>query len=206
MEVEDRARTLPSGGGRFRLPPGLRARLVGLIMADDEAMNELAAELMDPRPHDAVLEIGFGPGRLIERLARAGDAELVAGVDPSPAMLGQATRRNRRWIARGRVRLVQSGVSRLPFPDCSFTKACAVNSFPFWPNPPDDLREVRRVLRLGGRLVLCLRTRDLRRRLLPGSGVTEAEVEEVRCLLTTAGFREVRTERRSVGAALIARR
>jgi len=205
MGVGGSARTSP--WARLRRPAELGGRLAGLIpAAGDEAMNELAAELMDPRPHDAVLEIGFGPGRLIERLARAGDADLVVGVDPSPARLGQATRRNRTWIARGRVRLVQAGVSRLPFPDCAFTKVCAVNSFPFWPNPPEDLREVRRVLRLGGRLVLCLRTADPRRRLLLGWGVTEAEVERARDLLAEAGFREVCTERRPAGAALVARR
>ncbi|HLH68246.1 MAG TPA: methyltransferase domain-containing protein [Candidatus Dormibacteraeota bacterium] len=207
MEVRNETPTSRPGGAWFRRPTGLRSRLAGLVLAAvDEAMNELAAELIDPRPHDAVLEIGFGPGRLIERLAQAGDAELVAGVDPSPAMLGQATKRNWRWIARGRVRLLQAGVSRLPFPDGSFTRACAVNTFPSWPSPLQDLREVRRVLRLGGRLVLCLRVRDPRRRLLAVPGMTEAEIETVPRLLEEAGFRDLHIERRSVGMALIAHR
>jgi ubiquinone/menaquinone biosynthesis C-methylase UbiE len=207
MEIRNGTRAFPPARKWLRRSLGLRGRLAGLVLATaDEAMNELAAELVDPRPHDAVLEIGFGPGRLIERLARAGDAELVAGVDPSPAMLGQATRRNRHWIARGRVRLLQAGVSCLPFPDGAFTRACAVNTLPSWPSSLQELREVRRVLRLGGRLVLCLRVRDPRRRLLAVPGVTEAQVEEVQCLLAEAGFRDLCIERRPAGMALIAHR
>jgi SAM-dependent methyltransferase len=185
---------------------GLGGRLAGWMMSVlNQPMNEIAFELLELCPHDAVLEIGFGPGRLIERLARDGDVELVAGVDPSPAMVSQARRRNRRWIGRGRVRLLQGSVSRLPFEDCCFTKACAVNSYQFWSDPVADLREVRRVLRLGGRLVLCLRTKD-GGRLLSGLGFTDDQVETVRDQVLTAGFREACVERRPGTAAVVARR
>ncbi len=185
---------------------GPSGRLAGWVMSVlNQPMNEVAFQLLQLCPHDAVLEIGFGPGRLIERLARDADVELVAGIDPSPAMLSQARHRNRYWIGRGRVRLLQGSVSRLPFEDCRFTKACAVNSYQFWPDPVEGLREVRRVLRLGGRLVLCLRIKD-GGRLLSGLGFTDDQVEGVRDQVLAAGFREACVERRPGAAAVVARR
>lgn len=182
---------------QFARPHGPLGRLAGLLMARmNVAMAEAVAELLDVQPTDHVLEIGFGPGVLIERLARRAGQGLVAGVDPSPVMLDQARRRNRRAIRQGRVELQLGEVSNLPYPDGFFTAAGAVNSVQFWPRPEDDLREVRRVLRHGGRLVLGLRIRDPHRRFMRTVGFTEAEVREVEGLVRAAGFREVRVERR----------
>jgi ubiquinone/menaquinone biosynthesis C-methylase UbiE len=71
-------------------------------------------------------------------------------------MVAQATRRNAAAIARGQVALGLGSAHELPYADGSFDKAVTVNSIQFWPDMTVGLREVGRVLRPGGRLVIIL--------------------------------------------------
>jgi ubiquinone/menaquinone biosynthesis C-methylase UbiE len=101
-----------------------------------------------------VLEIGFGHGRTIERLAGLiGDGH-VTGVDVSDAMLAMALRRNGRGVAAGRIDLSVADCAALPFDAASFDGALSVHTLYFWSEPVSRLREIRRVLRPDGRFVL----------------------------------------------------
>jgi ubiquinone/menaquinone biosynthesis C-methylase UbiE len=181
--------------GPFGRPSGILGWIGGHVMAwSNQPMNQRAAELLEVRPDERVLEIGFGPGRLIQVLALRASAGLVAGVDPSEVMLGQAARRNREFIRQGRVELRLGTVSRLPFPDRHFTRVCALNSVQFWPSPEDDLREVSRVMEDGGLLLLGLRVNHPDRRFATIPGIAEQEVDEVEDLLRRAGFHDLRME------------
>jgi ubiquinone/menaquinone biosynthesis C-methylase UbiE len=176
-------------------PAGALGWLAGHIMAwRNTAMNRLAVEVLGVGPDDRILEIGCGPGRAIAMLAARAPQGFVAGVDPSPVMLRQARRRNRRAVAEGRVALLQGAVSRLPCPDGSFTRALAVNIFHHWPDPEADLREVARVLRPAGRLLLGLRMPHPWRRFMAPPGLTPEEIATAEALAHRAGFHDVRRE------------
>lgn len=197
--------------GQFARPSGLLGVLAGYLMARTNAsMNQTAAELLDVQPDDRIVEIGFGPGELVSLLAERASRGYVAGVDPSEVMVRQAMRRNRAAVAQGRVALRRGTVSHLPYPDGSFTKACAVNSFQLWPSPLDDLHEVRRVLSDGGLLLLGLRVRDPSRRFMGSLGFSEDEVQRVGDVVREAGYRNVRVEVRHLpgerAAYVLARR
>jgi len=138
------------------------------------------------------LEVGLGPGVAIELLL-AGSARHVAGIDPSSAMLGQATQRNAEAIGEGRVDLRQGSVDRLPFADHSFDKAMAINSMQVWPDASAGLREIRRVLRSGGRLALAFTTYSGQSstgvpNIVAAAGFTDCrlvETDKVFCVLAT---------------------
>jgi ubiquinone/menaquinone biosynthesis C-methylase UbiE len=139
----------------FGCPSGLLGRVGGLILArTNRQAAETAIELLAVRPGDCVLEIGFGPGVGIAILAERARSGRVAGVDPSAEMVRQAMRRNAQAIEAGRVDLRRAGADQLPFPDGAFDKALAVNSMQIWPDPAAGMREVRRVLKPGGQVVL----------------------------------------------------
>jgi SAM-dependent methyltransferase len=97
-----------------------------------------------------VLDAGCGDGRLAVDLASRG-AEVV-GLDASERMLVAA--RDRAARAGVQLRRVQAEAHSLPFPDGCFDLVCSVTVLCFATDPGAVIRELARVLRPGGRLVL----------------------------------------------------
>ncbi|MDB4894444.1 MAG: hypothetical protein JWN15_706 [Firmicutes bacterium] len=144
----------------FGLPAGFLGAIAGWIMGRTGVEhNRWAVSLLNVRADDAILEIGFGPGVSIQLLARLAVRGRVTGVDPSPVMVRQATRRNAAAVRAGRVALQAGSVDALPFADAQFDKVLSVNNIMLWPGPHESLREVYRVLKPGGLLVIALNPR-----------------------------------------------
>jgi len=137
----------------FGRPRGVPGRLGGIIMARTNAdCGAWVTELLEIGPCDSVLEVGFGPGVIIQRLAQL--AGRTSGIDPSQEMVAQARARNAIAIKDGRVDLRRGSVEHLPFDDNAFDKALAINSMQVWPDSAAGLREMRRVMKPGGRVAL----------------------------------------------------
>ena len=91
---------------RFSGPTGPLGRIAGRLMARmNGPLDDWVVELLEIAPRDRVLEVGFGPGLAVEKVAARLDEGRVVGVDHSDLMRRQATRRNRAAIAAGRVEL-----------------------------------------------------------------------------------------------------
>jgi ubiquinone/menaquinone biosynthesis C-methylase UbiE len=101
-------------------------------------------------PTGAILEIGPGPGLLLEKLA--GRHPLAVGLDLSPGMLRQAQRRLRR--AHRPTHLVRGNAVRLPFAPASFDGIVTTFAFSAISEGLVAMREMARVLRPGGVLAL----------------------------------------------------
>lgn len=97
-----------------------------------------------------VLEVGSGPGLLMEEIAR-GHA-FVVGLDLSRGMLGRAQKRLRR--AGLAAHLIQADASHLPFRDSRFDGIVMTFVFSAIPDGVGTMRELARVLRPNGILVL----------------------------------------------------
>lgn len=95
-----------------------------------------------------VLDVGCGPGNLSSQLVELGHD--VVGVDPSATMLQAA--------ARKRIVVVQAVAERLPFRTCVDVVAAATAFH--WFHASDAVPEMRRVLRLEGRVALLTNMRD----------------------------------------------
>jgi ubiquinone/menaquinone biosynthesis C-methylase UbiE len=161
----------------FGRPEGVLGRLGGVIMA--RVNRDAAAQvikLLDVRPNDKVLEVGFGPGVGIQLLLERVIGGCVAGVDQSQEMVRQAAGRNANALRNGRVDLHQGSVEKLPFADETFDKALAINSMQVWPDARTGLREIRRALKPGGTIALCFTV---------NSGQSKDGIAES---LATAGF------------------
>ncbi len=101
-----------------------------------------------------ILDVGCGGGRTVGQLARAADAGKVYGVDYAEGSLADSRDYNRGPIAEGRVHIEQGTVSKLPFSDCVFDLVTAIETQYYWPNLQQDMREIRRVLKPGGKLLV----------------------------------------------------
>jgi ubiquinone/menaquinone biosynthesis C-methylase UbiE len=114
-------------------PHGLPGRFLAWIMAAETAsVNERALALLECRPDDHVLEIGFGHGRTLARVATLVPAGFVAGVDVSEEMVRMASSRNRQFIAEGRVEVQRADSTQLPYPEGRFDRVYAVHTLYFW--------------------------------------------------------------------------
>lgn len=124
--------------------------------------NKAALNLLAPRLGDAVIELGCGPGMGVRAaLKRVGRDGFVAGIDQSATSAHYATHAAHSAVLKGRAVIMRAEVADLPFRDCMFDRAFAVNTFQFWPDPARGLREVARVLAPGGRLVITQRAANL---------------------------------------------
>jgi ubiquinone/menaquinone biosynthesis C-methylase UbiE len=139
----------------FGRPQGILGRLGDIIMARMNAdCGTWVVGLLDVGRNDSVLEVGFGPGVVIQSLSNLVAAGHVAGIDQSLEIVEQARARNATAIQRGRVDLRHGSVESLPFDDDSLDKALAINAMQVWPDPLAGLREKRRVMKRGGRIAL----------------------------------------------------
>lgn len=152
--------------------------------------NIWAVSLLDVQPTDRVLEIGFGPGVAIAEFAGRATQGHVFGIDHSRAMVRHAARRNAVAVRAGRVHLTHASVDQLPRFGDPLDAILAVNSVGFWRDPVERLRELRRLLRPAGRIALVSQPR------CPGAtrDTTVQAAEELRDMLTDAGFTDLRVE------------
>jgi SAM-dependent methyltransferase len=153
----------------FGRPQGLAGGIAGLVLArSNRKFAEEIVAFLEVQPSEQVLEIGFGPGVAIELLTRAAPGVRVAGIDVSKEMVEQASARNAAAIRTGAVGLRHGTVERMPFEDGAFDLAVPINSMQVWPDVDAELREIRRVLRAGGRIALAFTPRSGQ----PRAGVT----------------------------------
>jgi len=178
---------------QFHRPHGLGGRAAGWVMAhrgSNRRRNVWAVGLLDVQPDDRVLEIGFGPGIAIGELARRATRGRVVGVDHSEVMVRQASRRNAAAVRDGRVDMRLGTAEQLPAFDEPFDRILAVNSLMFWGDPVARLKELRGLLRPGGRIAIAFQPRA------PGStDETAAQAgDDIARHFATAGFIDVRVE------------
>ncbi|HSE04182.1 MAG TPA: class I SAM-dependent methyltransferase [Methylomirabilota bacterium] len=98
-----------------------------------------------------VLDIGTGTGVVAVTAARAGAR--VTGLDLTPALLEHA-RENAR-IARQDIAWTEGDAERLPYPDASFDVVTSQFGHMFAPRPEVAVKEMRRVLKAGGRIAFA---------------------------------------------------
>jgi ubiquinone/menaquinone biosynthesis C-methylase UbiE len=106
-----------------------------------------ALERLRVVPGQRVLDLGCGPGDGASMLNARGAHAI--GLDYSDGMLDTAKK-----DANNAGRLVRGDAGRLPFQDGAFDKIVCTNSFHHYPDHLGSLREMRRVLKRGGLLVL----------------------------------------------------
>ncbi len=179
-------------------PSGLFGRLVlgPLWNRRNSALNDAALERLALRPEDRVLEVGFGGGYLLGRMAGALTAGRLAGIDISPAMVSLGQKRYRALLEAGRLELACAPAESLPFSPAHFTKAVSVNSIFYWSDPEQAFRELARVLQPGGLLVLCFTCREsMQDKEFARHGVALYELEQVKTMLEGAGFCQVEAPR-----------
>lgn len=129
----------------------------------EKRLRNLALERLGVTSGEAVLEIGFGTGHSLERIATAvGEEGRVCGVDLSAGMLAVSRERLAKAGLLERVELHCGDAAHLPYPDGEFAAAFMSFTLELFDTPEIlvVLGEIKRVLKPGGRLGLVSLSRE----------------------------------------------
>ena len=143
---------------------------------------------------DVILDVGCGGGRTVAKLAAAAGQGSVRGIDFSAESVAAATRTNREAIQAGRVGIQQASVTHLPFAAGTFDLVTAVETHFWWDDLPAGMREIFRVLKPGGRLLVIAefynggKHAKYVERLSRWTTMAMLDVEQHRAMFSDAGF------------------
>ncbi len=153
--------------------------------------------------NENVLDIGCGGGETLRRMAEKITSGHLTGLDYSPLSVKMSNQHNAESISCGKMNIVEASVEKMPFYDNSFDRIITVESFYFWKNPPENLKEVYRVLAEKG-VFLIVADRYGGAKLSEGDiadikkyNLYNPAPEEFEKLLLNAGFREVKIHMKS---------
>ena len=141
-----------------RSPAGLGGRLmVRMMNVGHRALARWGLRFLLLSADAKVLDCGCGcgGGANIRTLLKKCPQGIVKGVDISDVSVTTARRVNRSAIADGRCAVWQGSVDELIFAADWFDAVTAFETVYFWPDLPKSFREIRRVLRPGGTLLIC---------------------------------------------------
>lgn len=118
---------------------------------EEQAKLLRVVELAEVQPGEVVLDVGTGTGVLVPHLLRAlGPTGRVVAIDESAGMLEVARQKG----FPPRVTFLQADVHDLPLPEAEFHRVICNAALPHFHDHAQSLREMTRVLRPGGLLVI----------------------------------------------------
>lgn len=190
-----------TGGNSPRFPVGQGGKEMLAQMSDHHApITDMMIRLLDAQPTDTILDIGCGGGRALKRVSQIVTDGKLVGVDYSETAVACTMEENADDIESGKMTAVQGSVSELPFDADSFDKVYSIESYFFWPDLKNDVKEILRVLKPGGKAVIagCLlaerdQTEESRARFAE-LDLHLVPAEEFVLILKDAGFKDARVQ------------
>lgn len=157
-----------------------------------EALERIV-KMADAGPDDTVLDVACGPGLLACAFARV--VRHAAGIDITPAMLDQA-RKTQQEKSLTNVSWHSGDVLALPYPHQHFSIVVSRFAFHHMPDPLPALKEMVRVCKPGGRIVVAdmapapekADALNAEERLRDPSHVRAMPEQELRSLFAQAGL------------------
>jgi ubiquinone/menaquinone biosynthesis C-methylase UbiE len=185
---------MPNLDDQYRCPTGRRGRLVAAMMnKNHEPLTLWALTKVTIDPEYLVLDVGCGGGKTVKRLAQLVPQGKVFGIDYSADMVKFSEKINKKLIAQNRVEIIEGSVEKMNFKDDFFDLVTAIETYYFWVNFPDALKEIKRVLKPNRKLLLV---NELLYGVTPAKLVEETHVklfplQEIRKVLQAIGFVDI---------------
>lgn len=111
--------------------------------------NAAVLQTVNPQESSSILDVGCGTGILLQQMAQLNKGLNLCGLDISPKMV-EVTRAKLGTLAK----VQQGSANNFPYADNMFDYVTCATSFHHYPNPDNSLREMFRVLKSGGKLVV----------------------------------------------------
>ncbi len=123
----------------------------------------VAQEIRAHNPKGTIVDIGCGPGYLIDAIAKSSPRLHIIGVDISEEMLKTARRNLCSSDLKKRIEYRRGDVQGLPFENNTIDFVVSTFSLHHWSNPDKALQEIYRVLKYQGQFLIFDLRRDCRR-------------------------------------------
>lgn len=162
-------------------------------------LEDMALNQMPIRENSTILEIGFGNGRLINKIGNQLQTGKIYGIEISKPMLAQAKKLNQKLIEQGVVELQEGSIEQIPFEDHMFDVIVTHNTIYFWPDPKNNIQEVLRVLKPGGSFYCGFRQEDQMKQVTVMNQNRDIfknlySQERMEQFLSESGFKQVSTD------------
>ncbi len=155
MHPQDKNTPANDHWSQYRCPTGVLGREVALSMNKGHwNLTTWGLKQVNVKTDFIILDVGCGGGKTISRLARRAGHGKVYGLDQSLDMVDYSRQINRKLVAKNRVEIVHGSVEKTGFKSEFFDLVTAVETYYFWPNLADSFREIKRVLKKGGYLLI----------------------------------------------------
>ncbi|WP_025347633.1 class I SAM-dependent methyltransferase [Nocardia nova] len=185
------SRAMATVSAQLGNPHGLLGKAVArMLNRANRFAIDASIDAAEVRAGQAAADIGFGGGvGLAVLLRRVGADGTVHGVEFSPDMAARARSRFASEIGTGQLRVVEGGLTDLPLADASLDAVITVNTVYFVSELDRACAELARVLRPGGRAVVCIGDPEAMGRMpFTASGFQLRPVAEVSAALEGAGL------------------
>ena len=185
-------------------PEGALGRVMLSFMNYTHApLTNWGLKLVDVQDGWIMLDVGCGGGFTIRRLLKRSKDAQVYGIDISEESVAKAKKVNAELLDK-QVFITQGSAEKLPYEDKKFDLVTAVETVYFWPNLPDCLQEVRRVLKPGGKFAILVEVVDSDSKWTSVvEGMTAYSPEDLKKLLDDAGFTQTEIYRKKPTYATI---
>jgi len=178
---------------QFAKPTGFFGKMLAKGMArGHKKFYKNALKAINPKKDDEYLEIGFGSGLFIKK--HMSHVSKIAGIDHSEDMVKLASKFNKELVESGKAEFKHGSASSLPWADNEFTIVVAIEVFFFFNETDKILKEIFRVLKPGGRLIIEMAyNKDDgvdHKRIIKKMNLKLYSGEEMKELLKKAGFND----------------
>ena len=194
-----------------RKPVGLGGKImVAMMNLGHSPVARWGLHFLALTPDAKVLDCGCGGGANIKRLLKKCPEGIVKGIDYSPVSVEKSKRVNKAAVTKGRCTVLRASVAELPFGSEQFDAVTAFETVYFWPDLPQCFREVCRVLKPGGTLLICNESngdtdKDKKWTEIIG-GMTIYKDTELKTYLEQAGFHDVQIRKKKSWLCITARK
>lgn len=181
---------------QYRFPSGFLGRYVGTKMDERDArQSDWVISLLDLKPTDNVLDVGFATGRDLKKIVNAVTIGKVCGLDPSETMHKVASERLKGEITSGRVQLYKGYAEHSPLSPNTFTKIFAIHVVYFWEDLKKVFTELYRISSKNGLVAIYFVSPII----ASNKNFHEYTEDEVKEAMLSSGFKRVRIEHKLFG-------
>lgn len=146
-----------------------------------------------------ILDVGCGGGKTISKLCQKISNGKVYGIDYSQLCVEKSKKFNYKSVLCGKAKIRQASVSELPFEDDSMDIVTAIETYYFWKDKLNDLKEIKRVLRPNGQIAMIFemlksesnpaKWKEIEKML----NIEAVSEDEMKSILNQAGYENIKT-------------